>query len=117
VHDRQSASEFSEIFIGCYKGNRFGFIGFTQWLEPEAPPGPDLPEGFRAIMVIGSLIIEIAAPLFDEGLLGARFPHMVGDTLIEIWSQSSPAEKSWPPRVLDDAAMLAFLDAPLGAGL
>jgi hypothetical protein len=110
----QQASEFSEIFIGCYRGDKFGFIGFTQWLEPETPPVPDLPEGFRSIMVIGCLVIEIAAALFDEKLLGTRFPQMVGDTLIEVWSRSTAVDKSWPPRILDDAAMIAFLDAPLG---
>jgi hypothetical protein len=112
-HDRRSASEFSEIFIGCYRGNRFGFIGFTQWLEPVTPPRTDLPEGLRAIMVFGCLVVEVAISLFDERLLGARFPRMVGDTLIEIWPPT--VDRNWPPQiVLDDAAMLTFLDAPPG---
>ena len=108
---------FTRVRIGHYIGNRLPFIQYGQenLIRTDIPePSPDeFPTGgYRAILTIGRLLIEVFAA-HDENTIARniRFPEMTGPALIDSWPGLGPSH--WPPRyALDDAGMLRFLNMP-----
>lgn len=117
-YDKQDPASFTKIFIGCYVGSQFNFMGYTQeGLFRVSEPGviEPIPDGYRGVLVIGSLVFEIVGSC-DEYFFETRWPDWIGNTLTEAWPLLTSG--SWPPpRTLDDDRMRVFLDIPPGAGV
>lgn len=110
----QDPVPFTKIFLGCYTGCRFNFMGYIQkplFRVPEPSIEVPIPDGYCGILVIGNLVFEVVGSC-DEFFFESRWPGLIGDVLTETYP--SMISSSWPLRALDDDGMLIFFDPPPG---